>query len=128
MKSSASILISPRAAADIQSHRRYIIQRFCDPVAADRIANAIFSAIEGLGTLPKFWESCQFGTSKIFVEIMVGLRMESNWDNGHLVRCRWSGHGHSSDSLVQQHCLHECRTGGNGRDVRCPSRSVHIIA
>ena len=49
MTGSASISISPRAVADIQSHRRYILQRFCDPVAADRIANSIFSAIEGLG-------------------------------------------------------------------------------
>ena len=53
MTDSASISISPRAIADIQSHRKYIVQRFCDPVAADRIANAIFSAIEGLGRFPR---------------------------------------------------------------------------
>ena len=52
MTDPASISISPRAVADIQTHRMYILQRFCDPVAADRIANAIFSAIEGLGQFP----------------------------------------------------------------------------
>ena len=31
-------------------------------------------------------------------------------------------------SLVLSPCLHECRTGGNGRDVRCPSRAAHLIA
>ena len=93
MKSSASILISPRAAADIQSHRRYIIQRFCDPVAADRIANAIFSAIEGLGTFPNSgspvnsrWRALQFYRHVLVERYAVFYRYDVNSNEVFVVR------------------------------------------
>ena len=52
MKKLHGLEISPRAVEDVRSLRLYIRDTLCDPVAADRTAEAVLAAMERLRAFP----------------------------------------------------------------------------